>query len=184
MLMLIPLQNFHDAEDVAQEVFITAYRRLNTLRRWDSFVNWLYSITTNLCKQKIRSRSRQPDREFIEDQDQKTIAQSSIDRYNESSILELIRDALDSLPSIHREILSLLYLCGMKVIEMSRYLGLSQRTIARRLNDARSSLKEELLKTIGAKFEEQKLGAGFTLRVTEIIKRIKINPIALKSLPL
>jgi RNA polymerase sigma factor (sigma-70 family) len=44
------LHNFHDAEDVTQEVFVKAYRNLRKLRRWDNFFAWLYSITSNLCK--------------------------------------------------------------------------------------------------------------------------------------
>ena len=44
------LGNFHDAEDVTQEAFVKAYQKLRTLRRWDSFLAWLYSITSNICK--------------------------------------------------------------------------------------------------------------------------------------
>jgi len=39
------LRNFHDAEDITQEVFIKAYQKLHTLKRWDNFLAWLYSIT-------------------------------------------------------------------------------------------------------------------------------------------
>lgn len=49
------LRNFHDAEDIAQEVFIKAYRKLHTLKRSDSFSAWLYAITSNLCKDWIRA---------------------------------------------------------------------------------------------------------------------------------
>lgn len=48
------LRNFHDAEDVTQEVFLKAYQKLRTLRRWDSFHAWIYSIASNLCKNWIR----------------------------------------------------------------------------------------------------------------------------------
>jgi len=41
------LRNLHDAEDITQEVFIKAFRKLHTLKRWDSFLAWLYSITSN-----------------------------------------------------------------------------------------------------------------------------------------
>ena len=51
------LGNFHDAEDVTQEVFIKAYERLSSLKRWDAFYAWLYSITCNLCKMWKRSRA-------------------------------------------------------------------------------------------------------------------------------
>ena len=72
------LRNFHDAEDITQEAFVKAYQKLNTLRRWDNFLAWLYSITSNLCKMFIRGRSRRPDREFIEDQE--SFEEPAIDR--------------------------------------------------------------------------------------------------------
>ena len=61
------LRNFHDAEDIAQEVFIKAYEKLHTLKRWDNFSAWLYSITSNLCKMWVRSRANRPDREYLEE---------------------------------------------------------------------------------------------------------------------
>jgi RNA polymerase sigma factor (sigma-70 family) len=173
------LHNFHDAEDVTQEVFINAYRKLHTLRRWDSVMAWLYSITFNLCKLRVRSRSRQPDNEFIEDQDTNTLEQPSIDHHNEESIFRSLDDALNSLPEIHREILTLHYLSGMKVMEMAKFLGTSPRTIARRLNDARSQLKEEMITMVETSFEGQKLGAGFTIRIVEMVKHVRVKPISI-----
>jgi len=49
------LCNFHDAEDITQEVFIKAYRNLRTLEQCDSFLAWLYCIASNLCKNWINS---------------------------------------------------------------------------------------------------------------------------------
>ena len=55
------LRNFHDAEDITQEAFIKAYRKLHTLRWWDNFLAWLYAITSNLCKDWLRSQPKRPD---------------------------------------------------------------------------------------------------------------------------
>ena len=44
------LGDFHDAQDLTQEVFLKAYRKLRTLKRWDKFLSWLYAITSNSCK--------------------------------------------------------------------------------------------------------------------------------------
>ena len=73
---------FADAEDLTQEVFIHAYRKLGTLRRWDSFYAWLYSIASNLCKNWFRSQSRRPVQEYLEDQDEPILEQPSVLAYH------------------------------------------------------------------------------------------------------
>ena len=170
------LRNFHDAEDVAQEVFIKAYENLRTLRRWDSFLAWLYSITSNLCKMWLRARSRRPDRDFIEDENPETLEISSLESYREELVRESLHEALDSLPEMHRQVLILSYLGGMSGREIARLLGTSPNTIRQRLYRARSQLKEEMLTMMSTTFEGQRLKAGFTLRIVEAVKRIKSSP--------
>jgi RNA polymerase sigma factor (sigma-70 family) len=172
------LGNFSDAEDVAQEVFIKAYRNLRTLRRWDSFHVWLYSITTNLCKMRIRTKAKQPDRESIEDQDLKALEHPFIYSYREELVFQSLREALDSLPDIHRQVLILHYLGGMSIREVAGVLGKSTRTIDRWLKTARSQLKEEMLEMMNNTFEQQRLQAVFTLRIFETIKHIRLNPLS------
>ena len=48
-----------DAEDVVQEVFLTAWRRLDQLQEGAAFVAWLYKATTNRCLNVIRARKPQ-----------------------------------------------------------------------------------------------------------------------------
>ena len=107
------LRNFHDAEDVTQDVFLIAYQKLRTLRQWDSFLAWLHAMTLNACKLKMRERSRRPDQEFIEDKDPKTLKVLSIAAYREERLDESLHDALDSLPEMYRQVLTLYYLGGM-----------------------------------------------------------------------
>jgi RNA polymerase sigma factor (sigma-70 family) len=170
------LGNFHDAEDVAQEVFIKAYENLRTLKRWDSFLAWLYSITSNLCKMLIRARSRRPDYEFIEDKGPKMLETSSMNSYRENRLSESLHEALDSLPEMHRQVLTLFYLGGMSGKEIARFLGMSPNTIRQRLYRARSLLKEEMLAMMSTTYEGQRLKGGFTLRIVETVKRMKIQP--------
>jgi RNA polymerase sigma factor (sigma-70 family) len=167
--------NFHDAQDITQEVFISAYQNLRTLRRWDNFMGWLYRITTNQCKMLIRARSRRPDREFVEDQEPGILDQPSIDSYYENGAYELIREALDSLPEMYRQILTLRYFGGMTTVEMSRFLGVSPATIKRRLREARGQLKEGVLDMMNTTYEQHQLPASFTFRIVEMVKRVKIN---------
>jgi RNA polymerase sigma-70 factor (ECF subfamily) len=111
------LLNFHDAEGVTQEVFIKAYKNLRSLRRWDSFHTWLYSIASNHCKMWLRSKSRRPDKDYIEDEAQEVLEIPSIESYNENltseSQNESLQESLSSLPEIYRQVLVLYYLNGM-----------------------------------------------------------------------
>jgi len=170
------LRNFHDAEDVTQEVFIKAYQKLRTLRRWDNFLAWLYSITSNLCKMWVRAQSRRPDREFIEDQDPETLEEPSIDPHRENQVFELLHEALDSLPKAYRQVLTLYYLGGMNSVEIARFLGTSPTAIRQRLTRARAQLKEGMLAMMSQTFEGRRLQASFTFRIVEAVKRVKIQP--------
>jgi len=167
------LGNFHDAEDVAQDVFIKAYQKLRTLRRWDNFLAWLYAITSNRCKMLIRERSRRPDQEFIGDRD----FAPSTSSYHESLVRESLYDALDSLPEIYRQVVTLYYLGGMSGKEIAQFLGTPPATVRQRLTRARSQLKEEMVVMMSTTFEEQKLQVSFTFRIVEAVKRIKIQSI-------
>jgi RNA polymerase sigma factor (sigma-70 family) len=174
------LHNFHDAEDVTQEVFIKAYQKLNSLKRWENFLAWLYAITSNLCKDRIRTQARRPDCEFVEDQNPSIIYQPSLDSYRKGleyeSISEKLNEALNALPEIHRQVLTLRYLGGMDNREIARFLGTSADNISHRLKRAKSRLKEEMLTIITTTFEHQRLPAGFTLRIVETVSRIMIQP--------
>lgn len=168
------LHNFHDAEDIAQEVFLKAYRSLRNLRHWDSFASWLYRITLNLCRDWLRVEYRRPDREYAEDQSQEALDAPSRDTYHQELACESVREALDSLPESHRQILTLRYLAGMNSVEIARFAGVSPSAIRMRLSKARSLLKEEILAMMSA--TEQRLQSTLTLRIVDAVKRVRIQP--------
>ena len=170
------LRNFHDAEDLAQEVFIKAYRNLRKLRTYDSFLAWLYAIASNLCKNWARAQSRRPDSEFIEDAEPDALDNSSINSYRSERAFEPLHEALDSLPDIYRQALTLRYLGGMSSREIARFVGASPAAIRKRLSKARSLLKKELLAAAEGAFDIRKLQAIFTFRIVEAVKDMKIQP--------
>jgi RNA polymerase sigma factor (sigma-70 family) len=178
------LHNMQDAEEIAQDAFIQAYKKLNTLRRWDSFLSWICAITYNLCKRRLNSQSKRRDSEFIEDQDPEIIEKPSIESYymersNESleDTIDMINEALDSLPKIYSQVLTLHYLGGMGVKEIAQVLCISPDNIKQRLSRARAKLRGEVLAMMNTTFEQQRLQASFTFNIVEMVKRIKIHNI-------
>jgi len=178
------LRNRQDAEDVTQKVFIKAYQKLRTLKQWDNMHAWLYSITANMCKDWIKVQSRRPDRSFIEDQDPKKLDSLSTESQDNDPMIESLNEALESLPEIYRQVLTLYYLGDRDSKEIANFLGISPTSVRQRLARARDLLKEEMIAMMSKTFEAQRLPVGFTFRIIEAVKRIKIDSISIgKGVP-
>ncbi len=170
------LRDFRDAQDVTQEVFVRAYRDLRSLRRWESFAFWLYRIASARCKLWVRTQSRRVDQDFIQDQDPKVMEIKSMSAYRYDRARESLQESMDSLPETYREVLTLHYFGGMTIKDIARAIGISPGAVGMRLSRARAQLKEEMNAMMDTAFEGQRLPAGFTFRIVEAVKRIKINP--------
>jgi RNA polymerase sigma factor (sigma-70 family) len=187
-LALSKLHNFHDAEDVTQNVFIKAFQKLHTLRRWDSFLSWLCSITYNLCSKHIRSKVRRPDGDFIEDQNPADLDTSYVNSYRNALVSESLNEmneaiskALESLPENYQQVITLHYFNNMDSVQIAKFLGISPEAVRQRLTRARSELKEGVLTMMSVVFEQQKrqrLHAIFTFRIVEAIKRVRMEPVS------
>ena len=176
-LVYAKVGHFEDAEDITQDVFLNAYRKLSTLRRWDNFYAWLYSIASNRCKEFHRAEKRKVDTAFLSDQSENY--QADMDAHTEKLRNEEIHEALASLPEIHRQVLVLRYMAGMRSKEIAQALRVSPNTINQRLMRARTKLKavlsEEAIPMIPTAFAERKLHPGFTARIIELIKGTQIQ---------
>ena len=123
----------------------------------------------------FRSKSRRRDREYLADQGQQTFDTLSIRRHRKDNAYEMLHEALEELPEIYRQVLTLYYLGGMKSREIAQFLGTSVTNINARLSRARSLLKEEMITMMSTTFDEMRLQPGFTFRMVEAIKQTKIQ---------
>ncbi len=176
-LVYAKVGQFHDAEDLTQDVFLEAYKNLSTLRRWDNFYPWLYSIASNQCKNYHRAQKRQVVTAHLAEQDENH--RMDVEAHSEKLKNERVHDALASLPEMHRQVLMLRYMAGMKSKEIAQTLRVSPNTIDQRLVRARAKLKtalsEEMIPMIRTAFAERKLQPGFTAHVVELISNAKIQ---------
>ena len=126
-LVYAKVGQFQDAEDITQDVFLEAYKKLSTLRRWDSFYPWLYSIASNRCKNYHYDRKRRVDTVLFDAHTDNN--QADMDMHAEKLRNEQIHEALASLPEIHRQVLVLRYMAGMRSKEIAQTLRVSPNTV-------------------------------------------------------
>ena len=137
------------AEDLVQEVFIRVYRHLARFDQSKKFSTWIYTIASNLAKNELRNRSRNPlvlfqtltqgwdDEERpleFEDPDARPD-----DQYRKRHLRELIDKFVAELPPHHREVFVLRELEGKSYEEIAEITSCNLGTVKSRLNRARTS---------------------------------------------
>jgi uncharacterized protein len=123
-----------DAEDVVQEALLQAFLGLERLRDPERFGSWLYGITLNLARMRLRRRDPLP-------VDVDALERPAVDG---DPGLEAVREALDVLPPREREAVVLHYVEGLNTREVASLLGARPGTVRVRLHRARRRLREDL----------------------------------------
>jgi RNA polymerase sigma factor (sigma-70 family) len=139
------------AEEVAQESFIRAYRRLWLLGDGAKFSAWIAAITRRLainCGLRHRRELNKRRRWALEQ------TATPADESAELCPPETLRQALASLPAKHRECLVLFYLEGKSGAEAASALGISERALRVRLHRARAALREQLDQRLAESLEQ------------------------------
>ena len=172
------LGDFHDAEDIAQETFLRAYQNLTSLKKPAHFAGWLYVITTNCCKMYLRKRGQRFQANLsIEELSDRDIAKGAFGQYEQDYALQNVRDALDTLPSGEKLVLTLYYMSGMSCREIAVFIGTSANAVKDRLYRARKHLKEEMITMFENTMKPNQLGAGFVFSLIERISTLQpISP--------
>jgi len=134
------LRQREDAEDVAQEAFVKAYRSFHQLRDRDRFRAWLVRMTWRMALDRQRSNRRRVARE--DKVDAETITSTDVVDANERA--EHLWRAIDGLSEKLRVVIVLASIQGHDVKDVAALLDLPEGTVKSRLFDARQKLKESL----------------------------------------
>ena len=141
--------DFHYAEEITQDAFLQAYKKLSTLKNPHQFAGWLYVIANRLCidwlrKQKpaMQSLENTPVEDIEEISYRYHVSQQQQTR-NAEHHHEIVKKLLEKLPESERTVVTLYYLGEMTMKEISKFLGVSVKTISSRLHRARNRLKQK-----------------------------------------
>ena len=145
--------NPQDAEDMAQEAFLKAYRSLPEFRGESKFSVWLYRIVSNVCLDHLRRQGRRPassltteDEDGEEQQWDVPDESQSPERLLEQKLTrEAVQRGLETLPADQRQILLLREIRGMSYEEIGQTLDLEPGTVKSRIFRARKKLVAWLL---------------------------------------
>jgi RNA polymerase sigma-70 factor, ECF subfamily len=139
-------------EDLVQEVFIRVFRHLHRFDQTKKFSTWIYTIASNLAKNELRNRSRNPlvlfqtikknweaDHRPLQFED--TTARPD-DLYRKRFLKDAVDQCVQRLPEHHREVFVLRELEGKSYQEIAEITGCNLGTVKSRLNRARNSFAQ------------------------------------------
>src|SRR5882762_3721627 len=139
------LRNSADAEDVAQEALLRAYRRFDRLRDRGRFRGWLVRIAFRLALDRLRSGKRRELRDTLWSQPEyHPPAATAEDLAVSNEFQAHLDNALAELPDKLRLVLLLAAMDGHTIDEIAGILGLSTGTVKSRIFYARRQLAEKL----------------------------------------
>lgn len=149
------LQREEDAEDIAQETFLTIIKKINTLNAPEAFISWMKMIVVNKCRNFNKKKKEflmddneddEPDADSLFNTDtgeySDILPDKSLDR---KATAEIVGKMVSSLNDKHRDVLMMYYYSNMSTAEIAEALSISQGTVKSRLSTARSQIEKAVI---------------------------------------
>ena len=137
-----------DAEDVAQDTFVSAFKSLSGFQLSAKFSTWLYRIAVNKCHDALRARTYTIPLDAADDQSAiQWEAADEITPHRELERVELtlaLERGIGALPPLYRESFVLRHVEGLDYDDMSAILGVHRDTLKMRVYKARTLLCQSL----------------------------------------
>jgi RNA polymerase sigma-70 factor (ECF subfamily) len=144
-----------EAEDVAQETFVSAYTALARFKSDSKFSTWLYRIAVNKCTDALRAR--RPDLVAFDAAGDDPLAareppdeDTPLSELEQAELASELDKGIQALPPLYRESFVLRHVEGLGYDEMSEILGVHRDTLKMRVYKARTLLSRSLAHLAGA----------------------------------
>lgn len=146
-----------DAEEVAQDVFVKAFRSLADFKGTSKFSTWLYTITTTTAITFLRKRKLE-----VQSLDHEHTAQAvenidggmTANTIEQKSRLDLVNKAITLLSADDAQIITLFYKGEQTIDEIARILGKETNAVKVQLHRARGRLKEKMERFFSAEVKD------------------------------
>jgi RNA polymerase sigma factor (sigma-70 family) len=174
-LAFASIGDIKQSEDLAQEVFIEAWQKLDTLREPEKLKSWLCGILRFKISRHLRKEKNQPakgaediDEQILTDFANPSLENAAIDRQQQA----LLWNTLSNIDITYREPLILFYRQQQSVERVADELDLTIDTAKQRLSRGRKLLKEAMLGFVGNTLDKSKPGVAFTVGVAAMLNDI------------
>jgi RNA polymerase sigma factor (sigma-70 family) len=169
--------NLSHSQDLAQEIFIVAWRKLSDLKEPAKFKAWLYGIARNLIHNAFRQQTRNP-LAAAEPLDESLTTTAPLSNPTEQAISKeeegILWRSLEHIPETYREPLILFYREHQSIERVAAVLDLSEETVRQRLSRGRKLLRERVIAFVEGALQQTAPGQAFTLSVVSALPHITI----------
>lgn len=150
-------KNREDAEEIAQDCFVKAYRSLNSFQQTAKFSTWMYTIvyTTSMTFLRKKKLDTQPiDSEGSQIQLENHVSSFNADQVEKKSKFAYLNKAIDQLLPDDAAVITLFYKGEQSLDEIAKALNMEANTVKVKLHRARHRLKEKLEKLLHHEVKE------------------------------
>jgi len=144
--------NYHEAEDICQDVFITVYNKMYQFDSSKKLGPWIHRIAVNTCISTLRKRNKVVSISFDEtyipanDLELNELYEDPHLIIERQELKSEIEDALMELPESYRIVLVLRYQLDLKNQEFAEIIGISRENVDVKIHRARKALRKTILK--------------------------------------
>lgn len=146
-----------DAEEVAQDVFIKAFRSLRDFRGQAKFSTWLYTVTTTTCLSFLRKKKvivHSLDQENVFARAANIAGATGAGHVEQKTRVQLVHDAMNMLNAEDARVLTLFYQGEQTLEEIATVLGKETNAVKVQLHRARGRLREKMEKHFPAEVKD------------------------------
>ncbi|NQY07697.1 MAG: RNA polymerase sigma factor [Flavobacteriaceae bacterium] len=144
------LKNREEAEEVAQDTFIKAYKSLNKFKGDSKFSTWLYRIAYNTSLDKIKKLKKEQLTVAIDEytEGQVRAVENALDNLERAEQRKMIQDCIQQLPPDSAALLTLYYFDGLSLDEIAKVLNIKASNVKVKLFRSRKKLTHILKERI------------------------------------